>query len=551
MTTLPGGDLVAKTLAAAGVDTVFGILSVHNIPIYDAIGRLGGIRPVPVRQEASAILAADGYARATGKLGVAITSTGPGAGNAMGSMVESHWAASPVLHLTGNVDSRFMGKGKGFIHEARNQLGMLEACSKWAVRPSKTAEIPDVLTEAIRQATTGRRGPVSVELPIDLQYFDAEAAIPTVDACPRPQPDPSDLERAADLIAAAQRPLIWAGGGVITADASPELTALAHRLGAGVVTSLTGRGSIPEDDDLCLGSLTWEKPIQDLLKEADLLLAVGTRFQGPNTQNWQLQIPSTLVHIDVEADEIGRNYPATAGIVADAKPALAGLLARLSHTLQVEPSWRERVVETRAAGRAGIRERIGQYGRIMDDMRDLVPRESVVVKDATIPAYTWANRILDVYEPRTTINSASLAIGVGLPLAIGAAIGRPNEPVILIAGDGGFAYSIGELATAMQERLPIVALIFNDRGYGILRNIQDGQFEGRRMASVDLHTPDFVKLADSYGVWSKRVASVEEFGPALGEALRSGGPSLLDIDCDAIGPMPVKYGGTSRRPVRS
>jgi acetolactate synthase I/II/III large subunit len=552
MASMSGGDLVVRTLKAAGVDTVFGIVSVHNIPIYDAIGRLGGIRPVPVRQEQAAVLAADGYARVTGKLGVAISSTGPGAGNAMGGITEAYWANSPVLHLTGNIESKYLGKAKGYIHEAPNQLGMLEATSKWAGRPSEVGEIPLVLAEAIRQATTGRTRPVSVEIPIDLQYFEEDVPEQPLDLFARAAPDAGDVERAAELVAGATRPLIWAGGGAIWSGASAEVTRLAEMLGAGVVTSIGGRGSIPEDHPLCIGAIPLEAPVQALLGEADVLIAVGTRFQGYNTQNWALKLPPTIVHFDVDAGEIGRNYPVAAGVVGDAKLALGGLLSALEGRAPApDPAWGEQVARARAEGRGGLRARVGQYADIMDQMRRILPREAIVVKDATIPAYTWGNRLLEVYEPRTSLHSTSVAIGPGLPLAVGAAIGKPGVPVALIAGDGGFMYNVGELATAAQERLPLVTLIFNDGGYGVLRNIQDAQFEGRRMASVDLHTPDFVKLAEAFGLGASKVSSVEEFGPAFERAVRSGGPALIELDLRAIGPMPVPFGGTSRRPTRA
>ncbi|MBA2450832.1 MAG: hypothetical protein H0V51_22695, partial [Chloroflexi bacterium] len=329
MARVTGGELVVKTLAAAGVDTAFGIVSVHNLPIYDAMNRLGGVRPVPVRHEQAALLMADGYARVTGRLGVAITSTGPGAGNAMGSMVESYWANSPVLHLTGQIESQHLGKAKGFIHEAKDQLGMLQTSAKWAGRPSSTADIPVVLGEAIRQALTGRRRPVAVELPIDFQYFEDEVEVPVFEGFGRVEPSDDELDQAAEIVAGARRPLIWAGSGVIAADASAELRALAERLAAGVLTSIGGRGSLPEDHPLCLGALSWEAPIQELVKAADVLIAVGTRFQGMNTQNWRMSLPETIVHLDVDAEEIGRNYPTAQGVVGDAKPALAGLLRRL------------------------------------------------------------------------------------------------------------------------------------------------------------------------------------------------------------------------------
>ena len=549
MARMTGGELVVKTLAAAGVETVFGIVSVHNIPIYDAMRRLGGIRPVPVRQEQAALLMADGYARATGRLGVAITSTGPGAGNAMGSMVEAYWAGSPVLHLTGQIDSRHLGKEQGFIHEAKDQLGMLAATSKWAARPSATGEIPGVLGEAIRQALTGRQRPVSVELPIDLQYFEEEVEVPVFEGFPRAEPSSGDLARAAELIARSRRPLIWAGGGVVSAGASADLRSLAERLDAGVLTSITGRGSIPEDHPLCLGALTWEAPVQELTRAADLLIAVGTRFQGPNTQNWKMPLPETIVHLDVDPAEIGRSYAVAQGVVGDAKLSLAGLLQVLDGRPATEPGWRERVVQAREAARATLRARVAPYDRIMDDLRAALPRDAIVVKDATISAYTWGNRLLEVYEPRTSLHSASIAIGPGLPLALGAALARPDRRVVCIAGDGGFVYNLADLATAIQEQLGVVILLFNDGGYGILRNIQDQQFDGRRVA-VDLHTPDFVKLAESFGLWSRRVTSVDAFAPALADALAAGTSALLEIDVRAIGPMAVPYGGTSRRPVK-
>ncbi|HYU17484.1 MAG TPA: thiamine pyrophosphate-binding protein [Chloroflexota bacterium] len=546
MARLTGGELAVRTLSAAGVDLVFGIVSVHNVPIYDAMNRLGSVRPVPVRHEQAAVLMADGYSRASGRLGVALTSTGPGAANAMGSMVEAYTASSPVLHLTGQVESQYLGKAKGFLHEARDQLAMLAASSKWAGRPNSTREIPVVLGEAIRQAVTGRRRPVSVELPIDLQNAEDEADVPVFEGFARLEPSSDEITRAAQIVAGAKRPLIWAGGGVIASEASAELRTLAELLRAGVITSNTGRGSLPEDHPLCIGNLSVEAPVQDLAKEADVLIAIGTRFQGSPTQNWRMTLPDTIVHMDIDPTEIGKNYPAAQGVTGDARPALAALVAALGGRVQTEMGWPERVAQTRAAARAALRERIGQHAKIMDSLRAALPRDAIVVKDATISAYTWGNRLLEVYEPRTSMNPTCGAIGPGLPLALGAATARPDRQVVCIAGDGGFVYNMAELATAVQQQLPVVVLLFNDGGYGILRHIQDRAFEGRRIA-VDLHTPDFAKVAEAFGVWSRRVDRIEAFNPALTEALAAGGPALIEIDSRAIGPMPTPYAGTSRQ----
>ncbi|MFN8523702.1 MAG: thiamine pyrophosphate-binding protein [Chloroflexota bacterium] len=549
MAVMTGGELIVRTLASAGVDTVFGIISVHNIPMYDAMKRTGLIRPVPVRHEQAALLMADGYSRATGKLGVALTSTGGGAANGLVGMIESWWSSSSVLHIAGDADNRFIDQNKGFLHEMKDQLGMLRSAAKWADRPGTGGDIPAKLGEAIRQAMSGRPRPVALDTPINLQYFEEDFEVPVFEGFGRVTPSADDVARAADVIRTAKRPLIWAGGGVVIADAGAELTALAEKLGAGVVTSLTGRGPMPEDHELCIGALTLETPVNDLMKEADVLIAVGTRFIGGDTRNWTVELPDTIVHLDVDDEELGRNYPVTVGVQTDARLGLAALLQALDGVSNTQPGWRERCVQVRTVARAGVRDRVKPYDGIMDAIRSNCPRDTVMVRDATVPAYTWGNRLLEIYKNRTSIHSASGAIGIGLPTANGAAVGSPGRRVILMAGDGGFMYNLGELATAVQEKLDVVILLFNDGGYGILRNIQDQQFEGRRTA-VDLHTPDFVQMAKSFGLHSEKVDSVPGFGPAFTRAMAVPGPSLLEIDMRAIGPMASAYGGTSRRPTR-
>jgi acetolactate synthase-1/2/3 large subunit len=545
---MSGGELIVRTLAGAGVDTVFGIVSVHNIPIYDAMNRTGLIRPVPVRSESAALLMADGYARSTGKLGVAITSTGGGAANGMGAMIESWWASAPVLHLAGDADNRFVDQNKGFLHEMKDQLGMLKSATKWAERPKDTADIARVLPEAIRQALGGRPRPVAVDLPINLQYFEEDVEVPSVGAIERVKPDDAEVRRAAEIIRNAKRPLIWAGGGTVIADCGPELTGLAELLGAGVVTSLTGRGAISEDHPLCIGCFTLEPQVNELLKEADVLIAVGTRFIGGDTRNWTVELPSTIVHLDVDGEEIGRNYPATAGVVADAKLGLSALLQELRGR-SADHAWRQRCMDVRQETRQAVRDRVKPYDGIMDAIRSTCPRDAIMVRDATVPAYTWGNRLLEIYQARTSIHSSSGAIGIGLPTANGAAAGNPDKRVVLIAGDGGFMYHLGELATAVQEGLKVTILVFNDGGYGILRNIQDQQFDGRRIA-VDLKTPEFAEMAKTFGMPGTKVSSVAEFAPAFRESVGEDGPALIEVDSRAIGPMATAYGGTSRRPTR-
>jgi acetolactate synthase-1/2/3 large subunit len=476
---------------------------------------------------------ADGYARATGRTGVCLTSTGPGAANAAGAMLEALTASSPVLHLTGQVELPYLDRNRGFLHEAKDQLAMLRAVTGYAERVTTTEGIPEAVASAFRATRDGRPQPAALEIPIDLQYADADFALPDASEPEPVAPSADEVRALIEALRDAHRPVIWAGGGVVSAGASDELTLLAERLGAPVVTTTTGRGSIPEDHRLALGNLFNDQQIKDLLASSDCLLAVGTRFQGAHTQNWTLKLPDNLIHIDIDRTNIGRNYPARLAVVADARAALSAVLDAFEGAA-ADADYTAEVSRVRGETRAKARSQVAVHLPFMDGLRETLDRDAIVVKDATIPAYTWGNRLLEVYEPRTSLHSASVAIGPGLALALGAKLGRPDRQTVLIAGDGGFMLNIAELATAAQYNIGVVILLFNDRGYGVLRNHQDQRFEGRRIG-VDLHTPDFVKLAEGFGVKAERVESSAAFRPALEHALEAGGPVLLDIDQLKVG----------------
>ncbi len=539
---MTGGEAVVAALKAIGVRHVFGIVSVHNLPIYDAIDRDGSITAVAVRHEQGAAHAADGYSRATGELGVAITSTGPGTANAMNGLFEAGFASSRVLLVTGQIESRYYGKGKGFLHEAERQLAMLQSVTRRAESVRRTEDIAAAVVRVATDINTGRPQPGAVEIPIDLQYAHADVEVPTVGAWPVVTPPEDVLQRAAELLGGAQRPVIWAGGGVTRAGANSALVALAERLPAPVVTTIEGRGAIPEDHDLALGATTTARTVAQLIEEADVLLAVGTRFQGSATRNWQLPITGQLIHLDADPAVIGRNYQPAVPIVGDARVGLERLAALLGHTA-VDVDFVDRARVARDEARARSREMIGaDYEAIMDTIRDLLPRDANIVRDATVPAYLWGDRLLPIYEPGTSIRPASAAIGPGLPLAIGAAIGSGHRSV-LIQGDGGFMLNLGELATAVQYSVPLTICVFNDGGYGVLRGIQARSFEGRT-TGVDLATPDFATVAQGIGMTGLPVKTVEEFRDAFKQAADADGPVLLDIDMSALQPM----GGLGARP---
>lgn len=533
MTVLTGGDAIVEVLKANGVKHVFGIVSVHNIPIYDAILRRGGIETINVRHEQGALHAADGYARATGRLGVAITSTGPGATNGMTGLFEAGFASSPVLMITGQTETGHYGKGKGVLHEAENQLAMLRTVTRMAASPRRVEDVPVALQAVIADIQSGRPQPGAIEIPVNLQYESADFE-PFVPVRPsRGQVHAADIDRAIKLIGESRKRVIIAGGGVVRARAGEALTRFAESLNAPVFTSTNGRGAVAEDHPLAMGPGLMAS--REAIAGADLVIAIGTRFQGGATGNFSWSMPGALLHIDADPHMLGLNYAPDLGICADAADALNVLMAGIN----AEPgdqAFLHEVSESAGASRQAIRKRMGSdHEVIMDTMRELLPRQGCIVRDATVPAYVWGNTLIPAYTEGASIHSTSAAIGPGLPLAIGAAIGS-GEHSVVIQGDGGFMLNIAELATAAQHQVPVTVCVFNDGGYGVLRRIQAGRFDGRQ-TGVDLGSPDFVAIAEGMGVKGIAVSGVAAFRDAFAAAMATDGPVLLDIDMDQLAPM--------------
>lgn len=538
MTRMTGGEAVNETLVAAGVDHVFGIVSVHNIPIYDAILRAGKIKTIDVRHEQGALHAADGYARATGKLGVAITSTGPGATNAMTGLFEAGFASSRVLMITGQTETRHYGKGKGVLHEAENQLPMLRQVTRATASPRRTRDIAAALARVIADITTGRPQPGAIEIPVDLQYDSAEIEVPgNILGAPVGVADEA-ITAAATKIADAGRRVIIAGGGVIRAGASAEIVKLAEALDAPVFTSTNGRGAIPEDHPLAAGTFLMQ--CRDAIAGADLVIAVGTRFQGGATGNYSLSLPGELIHIDADPHMVDLNYRADVAVIGDARLALAGILDGLN-ARPGDPAFRAGVQAAVAAARVAVRERMGRdFECIMETMRESLPPQAHIVRDATVPSYVWGNTLIPILKPQTSHHTTSAAIGPGLPLALGAALGTGQKAVV-IQGDGGFMLNMSELATAVQYQVPVIVCLFNDGGYGVLRRIQAMRFDGRN-TGVNLATPDFARVAEAIGLKGISVSGTAEFKAAFAEAIAADGPVLLDIDMSSLAPMRM-FGG--------
>ncbi len=536
------GDVVAAVLEACGVTAAFGVVSVHNLGVLDALGRRGRVRFIPSRGEAGAVNMADGHARVRDALGVAVTSTGTGCGNAAGALVEARSAETPLLHLTGQIDTAHLGRGHGFIHETQGQLEMLSAISKAAYRVTEPDGCAEVLRDAVATALTPPRGPVSVELPVDVQQAAARLPdpLPSLPRVHPPPPDEEALDRLAARLAAARRPLLWLGGGARNAgDAALHLA----EMGVGVVTSVRGRGVVPEDHPLTLGAFNQSPDVEAFYATSDLLLVAGSRLRSNDTRTYRLRLPSPRVQIDVDPAARGRlAYPTDGFVAGDAAAVLGGLADRLDGAFRPDPDFAGDLRRARTAAQARLRGAIAPYDGLADALAAGMGRGSLWVRDITVANSTWGNRLPRVYGPRDAVHPAGGGIGQGLAMAIGAAVAAPGRKVACLTGDGGLVLNMGELMTAVEIGADLALVVMNDRGYGVIRNIQDAEYGGRRRF-VDLEPPAFAALAAACGMDYRRIAAPDRFAPGIGEALGRPGPCLIEIDMSAIGPPRVPFAG--------
>ena len=543
--TVSTGEVVATFLEACGVQMAFGVVSIHNLPILDAIGRRNKIRFVPSRGEAGALNMADAYARTRGELGVAFTSTGTGAGNAAGALVEAETAGTPLLHLTGQIDLPYLDRGCGYIHEAKSQLEMLRAISKAAYRVWSPESALGVLREAVRTALTAPTGPVSVEIPADVQA----ATLPMpADFSTLPvaisHPGEQILDQLAERLSTAKRPLLWLGGG---ARHAREGAMRLVEYGVGVVTSVNGRGIIPEDHPLTLGAFNMNPDAEAFYRTCDLMLVVGSRLRSNETKNYQLALPAPLLQSDANSAADGRSYPNSGFVCGDSAVVLSGLAGRLQGQLHIDPSFAQDLAKARKAAEVRLRTTLGPYDALVDALQTELQQDALWVRDVTISNSTWGNRLLKIFAPRNGIHALGGGIGQGMPMGIGAALGAEGRKVVALCGDGGLMLNIGELATAVQEQADVTLLVMNDQGYGVIRNIQDARFGGRHYFT-DLRLPDFAKLSESLSVPHWNVTSISEFGEKFREALAVNGPALVEVNMQAIGPFKVPFAGP---PVRT
>jgi len=543
--TVTAGAVVAAFLEQCGVKAAFGVISIHNMPILDAFAQRGAIRFISARGEAGAGNMADAYARSTASLGVCITSTGPAAGNIAGSMVEALTAGAPVLHITGQIETPYIDRGMSYIHEAPDQLTMLKAISKAAFRVRSVENLLGTLKRAVQVALTAPTGPVSVEIPIDIQ--SALVAMPADLAPLRIEaavPSKAGLDALAAELAKARRPLLWVGGGARHARAAIQRL---QKLGFGVVTTTQGRGTVPEDDAGSLGAYNIQKPVEALYQTCDAMLVVGSRLRGNETLKYELKLPRPLYRIDADAAAEGRCYASEAFVCGDSALALEGLADRLEAAkYKADP---QLLVDLRAAHEqavATLRDGLGPYAELVRQIQSVAGRNFNWVRDVTVSNSTWGNRELRIFEPSAGVHATGGGIGQGMPMAIGAAIGAAvtgsGRKTFCLAGDGGFILNLGELACMVQEKAPMVIVLMNDKSYGVIKNIQDAQYGGRQ-CYAELHTPDYDLLCKSIALPHARVQKLADLLARLDEALSAKGPFLLEIDMLSIGGFKSSFAG--------
>ena len=520
------GDAVTQSLISHGVDTVFGLPGAQVYGLFDAFHRAGHrLTVIGARHEQATAYMAYGYARASGKVGVCAVVPGPGVLNAGAGLCTAAGANLPVLCLTGQVPSHFLGQGRGHLHELPDQRATLRSFIKWAERIDHPAQASHIIAEAFKQMQSGRNGPAAVEIPWDVfgQVGEVSEVKPLPNTLPM-APDADRVNAAAQLVASAKRPMIVVGSGAI--GARSQVLALAERLRAPVLAFRGGRGIVPDDNELSVNGVA----AYELWHDTDLVIAIGTRLELTHMRWQRRPAQQKLLRIDIDPRELVR-LSADVGLVADARPATAMLVEQLAlMAINAQLS-----VDTIRAAKASALTKIQSvepYYSYLCAIREVLPRDGILVKDLCQAGYT-SYYGFPVYEPRTYITSGYQGtLGYGFMAALGAKVARPDTPVVAIAGDGGFMFGVQELATAVQYGINVVTIVFDNNAYGNVRRDQHNHYQGRVIAS-DLHNPDFIALLESFGAAAYRAESAAALKQTLQRALAQRRPAVIHVPVDS------------------
>ena len=524
MAEMTGGQALAKSLYREGVRVIFGLPGAQLYYATDALFDEPGIRWISCRNEQATTFMADGYARAGGGIGTAMVVPGPGVLNATSGLSTAYSASSPVLLVAGQIPRGMIGVNRGLLHEIDDQLEAVKAVTKWAARVLNADEVPSAVHEAFRHLSTGRPRPVEIEIPPDTlaEALDVELLEPAIHH--RPAPSDAQVAEAARLLAENDgKVVIWAGGGANSEAASVALTRLAERLQAPVITTAEGKGAISDRHYLSLGvPRAREEMMQRLVAERPIVLAVGTRLATAN-----LPEGHRVVQIDVDPEEIGRNWPDTLPVLGDTATSL-GLLHEAVSALAGQAESRQAEFEAFCERRYDPSALMEPQASFTRAIRNALPDEGILISGMTQIGY-FSRAYYPVYKPGTYITSSySGNLGFAFPTALGAKVARPDVPVVCVTGDGGFMYNVQELATAVQYGINTVTVLFNDNAYGNVLREQVRRFNDHPYGA-ELHNPDFVRMAESFGARGLRVHDAVALEAALHESLSIEAPTLIEV----------------------
>ncbi|HXU89143.1 MAG TPA: thiamine pyrophosphate-dependent enzyme [Methylomirabilota bacterium] len=526
MARLTGGEALAKQLAREGIRVVFGL---PGVQLYGAIAGLRdepSITFITARHEQATTYMADGYARAGGGIGAALVVPGPGLLNAAAGLSTAYSASSPVLMIAGQVPRRNIGRDVGVLHEVNDQMEAMAGVTKWRRRVLEVGDVAGAVRAAVRQLKTGRPRPVHIELPPDVLEEEGDVTLLPPAEGERAAAPETAIAKAIEMLLAAQRPVIYAGGGAVLSGAHEALVAMAEHLQAGIATTAEGKGVVSETSDLSLGAALWPKnPLRRYLDSADLIFVVGSRLAAAGLSPGQ-----QVIQVDVDPDEIGRNHGLTFGVVGDARLTLERMLERLRATA---------ARASRKAEREALRAELAALDTqepnspILRSLRAATPEDAIVIAGMTQIGY-YSRPFWPVYRPRTYITSSySGNLGFEYPTALGAKVACPDRAVIAICGDGGFMYNAQEMSTAVKYGINVVAVVFNDEAFGNVARDLDEAWGGSFAA--DLKNPDFMKLADAYGVVGMRAEKPTDVGDLVRKALTLQRPVLIEVRVGRMG----------------
>ena len=528
---MTGGQTLVACLKIQGIEGLFALPGAQLDWAFNALYEArDAIRVYHTRHEQAVSYMADGYARTTGRVGACLVVPGPGLLNAASGLATAYACSAPVLCIAGQIPSQHIGAGRGLLHEIPDQLAAARSVTKWTGHAGRPEEIPGVVRDAFRQLRSGHVRPVAIEVPQDVLQATAEVTLPARVEREREGGDPDAVEAAAKTLGGAERPVIFAGGGVPASGAWTSLEALAEMLEAPVIMSSSGRGALSDRHYLAQTMTAGE----ELLPASDAVLVVGTRFLQPALSTWKPRSDQTVIQVDIDPEEIGRNCPVAAGIVADAEWALSELLRRVPRHNRTRPSRRDEclAVRRRVDEVLGVLGPQASYGRAI---RDALPDDAIIVSGVTQLGYWIQFGAFPIYRPRTLLTPGYQGtLGYEYGTALGAQVGAPAQRVVAVVGDGGFMYQVQELATAVRHHINAIAIVFNDNAYGNVRRMQQRLYGGRVIAS-ELHNPDFVKLAEAFGVKGLRAEGPEGLRAQLSAALRDDAPALIEVP---VGEMP-------------